>query len=97
MLRITAESEAGTTKIRLEGKLSGPWVDELERSWYATTETDPLGIVIDLSQVTFIDAEGKKLLAWMGRQGAVFQAVSCMTKCIVDEITKGGESAKRRC
>ncbi len=33
MLRITVRQEPTTTTIELEGKLAGPWVEELERCW----------------------------------------------------------------
>ncbi len=92
MLKITTEKNPEATKFKLEGKLAGPWVDELERSWYATATGKGKRITVDLSEVTFIDAEGKKLLAWMYQQGAALQAAGCMTKCIVEEIERGCEA-----
>jgi anti-anti-sigma regulatory factor len=44
--------------------------------------------LLDLSDVTFVDSEGKQLLALIYRQGAEFQAAGCITKCIVDEIVR---------
>ena len=33
MLRITVEEQDNATSLRLEGKLTGDWVGELERCW----------------------------------------------------------------
>jgi anti-anti-sigma regulatory factor len=48
--------------------------------------------VINLTGVTFVDAEGKALLARMSQQGAQLHAVGCLTKCIVEEIAKAGHA-----
>lgn len=96
MLKITTERNAEGVRFRLEGKLAGPWVDELERSWYTAVEAaEGQRILVDLAGVTFIDVEGKKLLGWMYEQGAQFRCTGCMTKSIVEEIQlerRAGES-----
>jgi hypothetical protein len=48
------------------------------------------GAVVDLTGVTFVDAKGKALLTRMWQQGADLRAAGCLTRCIVDEITKAG-------
>lgn len=60
MLRIEAEVNAreGTT-IRATGKLSGPWVAELQRS-IASREQG--SVVVDLTDVSFVDREGLEYL-----------------------------------
>jgi hypothetical protein len=49
-----------------------------------------------LTGVTFIDANGKALLTKLWQQGAQLQAVGCLTRCIVEEITKGGHAGSSR-
>ena len=84
MLRITTKTEALKTTFELEGKLAGAWVDELERCW---REIDPGHTVnVSLEAVTFIDDDGKKLLARLHQSGAELSASGCMNKCIVEEI-----------
>jgi ABC-type transporter Mla MlaB component len=72
---------------RLEGRLEGPWVNELEQCWRSLLngEQRPT-LCVDLSGVTYIDAAGKARLAEMHAQGARFIADDCLTKAIVDEI-----------
>jgi len=38
--------------------------------------------------VTFIDPQGKALLTKMWQQGVKLHAVGCLTRCIVEEISK---------
>jgi len=91
MLRITLENGADSTTFRLEGKLTGPWVEEFERSWYEFKDRTPsTPVSVDLSRVSFIDSEGKKLLGRMYQQGAKLCAAHLMTKYIVDEVTGQG-------
>jgi hypothetical protein len=42
-----------------------------------------------LTAVTFIDAVGKALLTLMAEHGAELVAVKCVTKAIVEDITRG--------
>lgn len=96
MLKITIHPEAGTTRLTLEGRLVGPWVEELDRFWREVAATGPSQVVVDLSGVTFIAPEGKTLLTRMWQQGAKLHAVGCLTRCIVDEISKAGSSWSSR-
>ena len=59
MIMLTESSESGRS-YRLEGKLLGPWVDELSRAC-EEPETPPSGLRLDLSAVTFIDSAGAEL------------------------------------
>lgn len=59
------------------------------------SETESKQITVDLSQVTFIDSEGKKLLTWMCGRGAELQAAGCMTKGVVEEIKRACETSSK--
>ncbi len=88
MLKVTTQSSAKLTKLILEGRLAGPWVEELERCWSKGAGSRQSPVEVDLSGVTFIDPEGKALLAKMWQQGAKFHATGCLNRCIVEEIMK---------
>jgi hypothetical protein len=100
MFKITTRQDGQTTTLRLEGRLVGPWVAELETCWYAAPGAPGCGVIVDLTEVTFIDDEGKALLTRMWRGGAVLQAAGCLTRGIVEDITgeRGGccDSAQRK-
>jgi hypothetical protein len=50
----------GRLTLRAAGQLSGPWVDELARSLRAHSANPAL--VLDLRDVSFVDADGVQLL-----------------------------------
>jgi ABC-type transporter Mla MlaB component len=89
MLRITNGTRREGPTLVLEGRLTGPWVDELARCWKALTATrDARSVNVDLDGVTFIDAGGRALLREMHEEGATLAVCSgCMTRAIVEEIT----------
>ncbi len=105
MLKITEQHGAakGAISLILEGRLAGPWVEELNDYWRKLTVSQRGNALIDLSGVTFIDATGKMLLERLWQQGAKLRATGCLTRCIVEEITGehgepgGTNRAKRRC
>jgi hypothetical protein len=89
MLRITTGQNRGTMEFRLEGDLSGDWVAALKGCWHDAMILDfPTSIRVDLTEVTFIDAEGKELLASMYRHGAEFVAVDVLTRGVIEEIER---------
>ena len=89
MLRITNAVRAGGVTVVLEGRLAGPWVDELARCWDALTATHRMGsICVRLDAVTFIDADGKALLRRMHEAGASLAGSGCMTRATLDEIRR---------
>jgi len=76
MLRITRIAGADPTKtIKLEGKLLGPWVDEVRKAC-AQAMAGSSRTRLDLSAVTFVDAAGVALLRELIRQGVEIAACS---------------------
>jgi outer membrane protein TolC len=91
MLRITIQESPQASTLKLEGKLVGPWVRELEQAWSAVAPGRAL--IVDLADVTFIDYAAKTLLARMHDGGAKLVASSPMNRSIVDEIVRAGKHA----
>ena len=92
MLKITLQIESDINILVLEGRLMGPWVRELELCWRSADgrpQSHPMRV--DLSSVTFIDAEGKALLTRMCREGAQLVTTGCLNKCIVEGIMRSEE------
>ncbi len=88
MMKITGQRDASPDSISLilEGKLAGPWVEELNSYWSQMSVIQQSCTVIDLTGVTFIDADGKELLIKLWKQGAELRATGCLTRCMVEEI-----------
>jgi anti-anti-sigma regulatory factor len=91
MLKITTIDYGERTVFELEGKLAGPWVEEMKECWRKAGEAGrPVGVL--LKQVSFIDSAGKTLLAEMCRSGAEIEGAGCMTSVTVEEIKRGSKS-----
>jgi hypothetical protein len=87
MLRITTETACLEHTLRLEGRLAGPWVDELARTWgELRAERYGGSFRVDLDGVTFVSQSGKSLLRRIHREGARFVAFGFMARAIVEEI-----------
>ncbi len=71
MLRITVQYEPDQVTLKLEGKLSGIWVAELEDSWRAANSTlAGRSLRVDLTAVDRVDSASNYLLALLRRSGA---------------------------
>jgi anti-anti-sigma regulatory factor len=88
MLKVTTINQDQTITLKLEGKLAGPWVQEVTRVWIDTAQSTRCGYVVDLRSVTFVDRSGRALLKTMSQHGAQLIAADCLTRNIVDEIRR---------
>jgi len=84
MLRITVTTRPECVTVALEGRLAGPWVDELARCW--TSVRAATSTCVELDGVTFIDDAGKALLRTMHGEGARLVGSGCMTRAVLEEI-----------
>ena len=76
MLKITeiARNDSGRT-FKLEGKLLGPWVDELRNVCTQPPDrSEQVGL--DLAAVTFVNAAGAELLRELIRRGIIITQCS---------------------
>lgn len=70
MLRITPTEKASSRGLRLEGRLEGPWVDVLRKSWTdASRGGNEPALFLDLGAVSFADSQGRALLLRMQQEG----------------------------
>ena len=89
MLKISVKDEAREKRLllELEGRLAGPWVEELERSWMAEQQRVPSAeIIVRLSNVSFIDEAGKELLGRIFHAGTKLEGSGCMVRAIIARI-----------
>jgi anti-anti-sigma regulatory factor len=87
MLRITIHESAKVQTIQLEGKISGPWVEELDRTWHSLAPS--LGskeLHLDLRGVAFVDSKGRRLLQEIYRNTkACFLTDSPLTRYFAED------------
>jgi hypothetical protein len=87
VLKITeiARNDSGRT-FKLEGKLLGPWVDELRH--VCTQPLDRLEQVgLDLAAVTFVNPAGAQLLHELIRQGIIVTRCSAFVAALLHTET----------
>ena len=91
LLKISVDQNPEEATLRLEGRVTGPWVDEFKKAWASLC--DSLGrkkLWIDLRGVTHMNTDGKQVLAEIhSKTGAEFIADTPMTKYFADEARRG--------
>jgi outer membrane protein len=95
MLKITVSRSESVATLNIEGKLAGPWVDELATSW-DDERAQSSQLSVDLGGVTFIDAAGRDLLKRIYQQGGKLIAKGCLTRAIVAEVTDSVSGGKKK-
>jgi hypothetical protein len=75
MFRIELHNDDETTFLRMEGRFAGAWADDTQ----AKVLAGPLRreLLVDLSELTFVDSAGERTLLWLASKGARFIADSC--------------------
>lgn len=89
VLRITVEQNSEAIVLKIEGRLTGPWVDELDRVWEETAPAlNKRNLSLDLRETTFADAGGIQVLkAIYSQTGASILAGTPWTQYLAEEVT----------
>jgi hypothetical protein len=58
--------------LEMDGKLVGDWAEQARDM--LTIDVVKKGLIVDLTDVTYVDSAGARLLSWLGNVGAVFAA-----------------------
>ena len=91
MLRITSHDNNGTICLKLEGSLKGVWVSEMEQCWRKAASDRNKALIVDLTDVDFVDKAGRYLLALIHVHGGGFIAVTPLMSELVAEISSGSD------
>jgi hypothetical protein len=84
MLRVEIYDVSKTMYLRVEGRFVSAYAEDL-RGMVMRCKF-PSRLVVDVSNVTFVDAGGEKVLLWLGRIGAQFVANSCYSLGICETL-----------
>jgi len=87
MLRITRLESDGQLTWKLEGRLVGPWVDELRTVAEAALAESPTP-AFDVAAVSFVDRKGEELLRELVRRRVRLEDPSGFVR----ELLHGGQS-----
>jgi len=70
--------------LKLEGKLIGDWAEEA-RSLVSTTSV-PKGLIVDITDVSYVDAAGEAILSWFSSIGARFIADAIYAAAVCEQL-----------
>jgi hypothetical protein len=95
-LRISIDEGPEVATLKLEGRVAGPWVEELRQAWNSLrSTTGSKKLKIDLRGVLHLNSEGRHLLAEIHKTSDVeFIADTPMTKYFADEARGVSQAAK---
>ena len=97
MLRINYVQTGAERRWTLCGQLRGPWVEELAGCWRQLRGNESSArSVVDLSDVTFIDESGERLLSEMRSNGVEFVAAGVDTKHLLQNLKDEEDRPLRR-
>lgn len=84
MFRAELKQSADGSILKIEGRLVGDWADEA-RSLIMRGCT-PRGLIVDLTEVSYIDATGEQLLTWLSNIGATFVAKAVYSAAVCERL-----------
>jgi anti-anti-sigma regulatory factor len=84
MFRAEIQWLADGPTLKMAGKLVGEWAEEARS--LVTTDVVPKGMIVDLTDVSYIDSAGQRLLIWLGSVGAVFAATNVYAAAICERL-----------
>lgn len=96
MLRISVERQADTLSLVLEGRLVGPWVDELRRV-SRELSVNGASVTVDLCGLTAMDAKGQDLLDELRQAGATLRCSDVMNQYLVEQMARPAGDGRESC
>jgi len=84
MFRAEIQWLADGPTLKMAGKLVGEWAEEARS--LVTTNVVPKGLIVDLTDVSYIDSAGQRLLIWLGSVGAVCVATNDYAAAICEQL-----------
>ena len=56
--------------LKMEGRLVGEWAEQAKS--LVTADVVPKRLIVDITDLTYLDSAGERLLSWLASMGAVF-------------------------
>ncbi len=70
--------------LKMAGKLAGDWAGEARD--LVTKDVVPKGLIVDLTDVSYVDSVGEELLKWLASVGAVFVAGNVYAVAVCERL-----------
>ena len=70
--------------LKMAGKLVGDWAEQARE--LVTKDVVPKGLIVDLTDVSYVDSVGEELLKWLASVGAVFVAGNVYAVAVCERL-----------
>jgi len=99
MFRAEIQWLASGPTLKLEGKLVADWAEQAR--CLVTKDVLPRDLIVDLTEVSYVDSVGEQLLKWLASVGAVFIAGNVYAFAVCERLRlpplqRTAERRKRR-
>jgi hypothetical protein len=84
MFRAQIIQLANGPTLKMEGNLVGQWAEEAKS--LVTNGPVPKGLIVDLTDVSFVDSVGENVLAWFASVGASFMAKAVYSASLCEQL-----------
>ena len=84
MFRAELQWLASRPTLKLEGKLVADWAEQAR--CLVTKDVLPKGLIVDLTEVSYVDSVGEELLNWLASVGALFVAGNVYAIAVCDRL-----------
>ena len=84
MFRAEIQWLASGPTLKLEGRLVSDWAEQAR--CLVTKDVLPKGLIVDLTEVSYIDPVGEQLLKWLDSVGTLFVASSVYAIAACDRL-----------
>jgi len=84
MFRAEMQWLASGPTLKMEGRLVADWAEQARH--LVTKDVLPKGLIVDLTEVSYVDPAGEHMLKWLASAGAVFAPGSVYGFAICDRL-----------
>ena len=84
MFRAQIFQSANGPTLKMEGNLVGQWAEEAKL--LVTNGPVPRGLIVDLTDVSYVDSVGEKVLSWFASVGASFLATAVYSAALCEQL-----------
>jgi hypothetical protein len=70
--------------LKMEGRRVREWAEQAR--YLVATDVVPKGLIVDLTEVSYLDSAGERLLSWLGSVGAVFVASGVYAPAVCERL-----------
>jgi uracil-DNA glycosylase len=84
MLKVEFHETRHVWTLRMEGRLVGRFAEDARE--LVVRSKILAGLLVDLSEVTFVDAVGEEVLSWLGQIGGIFLAESAYSLDVCERL-----------